>query len=85
MSGHELDHEINLDEDGNLVVEIGIGDVWTATGGDGLIVNPTCQNWTSGEDTDTGRAGNIESFDGSWTVNDTVLCDDLLHLYCFEQ
>ena len=59
--------------------------VWTNTRASGapVIGGAHCQNWTSSNAVDQGRVG-ITTLP-FWSFVETRICDEALHLYCFEQ
>ena len=60
--------------------------VWTATNAAGQSAGTSCLGWTSGNPFDTALVGIATSAEPAWwTQNETRACDDLAHLYCFEQ
>ncbi len=45
---------------------------------------PDCEGWTNGS-SGSGGAGRTSETDSGWTDDTTIMCGDLLRLYCFEQ
>jgi hypothetical protein len=85
-----LTHSISLDERGAQPAAGSL--VWTGTmeSGTGATGLRTCNNWTSGTNTDTGYFGSWSNFDIGWTSSSTSYytsyqCSTLGALYCFEQ
>ena len=77
---------IDRDEYGNSVVG---QNVWTNTDKNGTIESGTddCVEWTSNDSGGfiTGRSGSTSQINGSWTDGSSPNCNNLHHLYCFQQ
>lgn len=60
--------------------------VWTGTSSIGVASLSTCMNWSSNAAADTGTVGDA-SLTVSWTETGagTDTCDQMHHIYCFEQ
>ena len=73
---------MELDEHGNALA---IHEpVWTGTLPGGRVAPETCSNWILGTGF-TGRAGETDTTDDTWTSYNTPACNSGAHLYCFEQ
>lgn len=96
-----LDHEIDRDERGDAIFDFDpfiVGGVWTGSTADGSKVpwdpsnpNPTsnprrdCGGWISPSQ-GVGILGLANEFDGRWSgTSGGPTCDQVRHLYCFEQ
>lgn len=86
----ELNVPISLDERG-VEVSADTSLVWTAVTARGIFgASTTCANWTRGDMGEFGAGGNARSKEVTgggvgWTAGDTVKCDRLGRVYCFEQ
>jgi cysteine-rich repeat protein len=60
--------------------------VWTGTAANGESTPQwTCDNFTSQQLENTGTVGNFEAVNAPWTSACQYPCNQLAHLYCFEQ
>ena len=86
-SGADLDHQINVCEDGGDAVGIG---AWTDVDPDGARTTSgeggsDCSGWTTNSSGSSGGTGDSDSFSFPfWTVNSQT-CDSFVRFYCFEQ
>lgn len=72
-----------VDENGNYLVENFHGsNVWTATQVDGTATAATCQNWSSGSDTDSGTRGLHYTVSARRTHFTDIGCHISSRLYC---
>jgi hypothetical protein len=61
-------------------------DVWTGTDENGQSTGTSCFGWTSTSSFETGLAGLAKTGELAWwTEYETLPCDGIAHLYCFEQ
>jgi len=61
---------------------------WTntlANGTAGGVLNENCAGWTSGANGSDGDEGQVTSTSDNWTDFATGTCNNLFHLYCFQQ
>jgi hypothetical protein len=60
--------------------------VWTGTKENGDAYAQTCAGWSDATSAMTGGYGSTYSTDFSWTkIISAQGCDQLLHIYCFEE
>jgi hypothetical protein len=72
-----------FDEKGMPVVAI--TRVWTGTLASGAHGSLNCADWTNATSMNSGVAGDVSSKTSSWTSANAATCDQMSHLYCFEQ
>jgi hypothetical protein len=59
-------------------------EVWTSTAADGINQGfGSCVNWSTTDDTNTGRVGESTAVDATWTSLGGRTCDTERRLYCF--
>lgn len=76
-------NKININENGAILANS--TDVWTGAQANGDLLGNTCNSWTSFSTSESGRAGNSDYSDKSWSDRSNPTCDRALSLYCFEQ
>lgn len=76
-------NKININENGAIIANP--TDVWTGAQASGDLLGNTCNSWTSFSTSESGRAGNSDYSDKSWSDRSNPTCDRALSLYCFEQ
>lgn len=80
-----IDDLISLDETGAPVAASGgSSDAWTGTNSDGTL-RRTCGDWTTADPSTKGHAGQTNQRIDDWTSSRDQACDQLHHLFCFEQ
>ena len=91
LTDGSLENPINITENG---VTVGNGQdcfsseslVWTNTNAHGEVQgNDHCQDWTTSNFGQDGRAGVLTSFNDGWTNKCDIECNKLARLYCIEQ
>jgi hypothetical protein len=85
LTDGSLQNIINIDQTGQ---ELGVLDnnaVWTGTFADGTGAGDYCNDWTSSSSSDLGIVGIFTLSTDSWSWEVPYPCDQIAHLYCFEQ
>lgn len=64
--------------------------IWTGTGFGGTYVaalsgTAPCAEWTSAAMSNQAKVGQVGRSDVAWTAQSNTTCDQMAHLYCFEQ
>jgi cysteine-rich repeat protein len=80
----DLKVAIDVDERGVGMVK---DTVWTNTSTDGLSASSHCNSWSSEEGADKGAQGDATKSGGAWTSdpnNQSVSCNQMVRLYCFQ-
>ena len=83
LSGGSINTPIAFTEAG--VLAGGSIFVWTGTHQLGFHVAPNCIDWTTSSVVLSGHNGARGTTTSVWTNQGTELCNEKLHLYCFEQ
>ena len=77
---------LGVDEKGRTLSQ---GCAWTGSKVEAKLAPELCMNWAVGDNSTTGRSGNIAVGDQRWIEGATdcgaVACNVKHHLYCFEQ
>lgn len=77
---------LGVDEKGNT---LGPGCAWTGSKAGAMLAPELCMDWSIGDGSKVGRAGNTAVSDHRWIEGATdcglVTCDKKHHLYCIEQ
>lgn len=78
-----LEHAIDHDENGAPIP--GTDGAWTGISQTGGSIGPRCLEWIEGSTAATGAYGTVGAVGEAWTNTYVTLCDNRLHLYCFER
>ena len=78
-----LDRGVSLSQ---TEVDKGSANVWAGTLTAGTVhATNTCQNWTNGTPTRSGRLGRLDQAGANWINNTDNTCVNEYHIYCISQ
>jgi hypothetical protein len=75
-----ISHAIDIDQHATPLS----GSVWTGTDSTGQASGAACSAWSSSAVNTPGTFGESTTIEAGWTDITTTTCDQLLHVYCFE-
>jgi len=87
LTGGTLDAAITVAETGATFDDLALRS-WTHTLADGTaggVLDEQCDNWSTGANGVSGDEGQVAATSDNWTDFASGTCNNLFHLYCFQQ